>query len=73
MVLLVILPFLLDTGLADAGALSLAVASFQACHFIGLPECEVSQVVGRGSVCFQTIPYLFGAVFVLNFFVKFLC
>ena len=31
------------TGLANVSALSLAVATFQACHFIGLPECEVSK------------------------------
>lgn len=30
-----------DIGLADPVALSQAVAAFQACHFIGMPECEV--------------------------------
>jgi len=30
-----------DVGLADNAALSLAVAAYQACHFIGMPECEV--------------------------------
>ncbi|KAI4878125.1 hypothetical protein NFI96_011071, partial [Prochilodus magdalenae] len=30
-----------DVGLADPAALSQAVAAFQACHFIGMPECEV--------------------------------
>ncbi|KAJ8337092.1 hypothetical protein SKAU_G00383120 [Synaphobranchus kaupii] len=30
-----------DVGLADPGALPQAVAAFQACHFIGMPECEV--------------------------------
>ena len=29
-----------DVGLADPQALPLAVAAFQACEFIGLPECE---------------------------------
>ncbi|XP_030630674.1 ATPase WRNIP1 [Chanos chanos] len=30
-----------DVGLADPAALTQAVAAFQACHFIGMPECEV--------------------------------
>lgn len=30
-----------DVGLADPHALDLAVAAFQACHFIGMPECSV--------------------------------
>ncbi|KAL7875597.1 hypothetical protein AOLI_G00105600 [Acnodon oligacanthus] len=30
-----------DVGLADPAALPQAVAAFQACHFIGMPECEV--------------------------------
>jgi putative ATPase len=30
-----------DVGLADPDALPLAVASYQACHFIGMPECNV--------------------------------
>lgn len=30
-----------DVGLADAQALSVAVAAYQACHFIGMPECTV--------------------------------
>ena len=30
-----------DIGLADAGALPQAVAAYQACHFIGMPECNV--------------------------------
>ena len=29
-------------GLADPNALSQAVAAFQACQFIGKPECDVS-------------------------------
>jgi len=29
-------------GLADVQALTLAVSTYQACHFIGLPECAVS-------------------------------
>ncbi|XP_047445084.1 ATPase WRNIP1 [Mugil cephalus] len=30
-----------DVGLADPLALTQAVSAFQACHFIGMPECEV--------------------------------
>uniref|UniRef100_A0A3B3ZWQ7 UBZ4-type domain-containing protein n=1 Tax=Periophthalmus magnuspinnatus TaxID=409849 RepID=A0A3B3ZWQ7_9GOBI len=30
-----------DVGLADPLALPQAVSAFQACHFIGMPECEV--------------------------------
>lgn len=30
-----------DIGLADPGALRLAVAAYQGCHFIGMPECNV--------------------------------
>ena len=30
-----------DVGLADPRALELAVAVYQACHFIGMPECSV--------------------------------
>ncbi|KAG0469637.1 hypothetical protein HPP92_015676 [Vanilla planifolia] len=30
-----------DVGLADIAALNLAVACYQACHFIGMPECDV--------------------------------
>ena len=30
-----------DVGLADPRALELAVAAFQACHLIGMPECSV--------------------------------
>ena len=30
-----------DVGLADPQALPLAVAAYQACHFIGMPECNV--------------------------------
>lgn len=30
-----------DVGLADSQALSLAVAAYQACHFLGMPECNV--------------------------------
>jgi len=31
-----------DVGLADSRALPLAVAGFQACDFVGLPECELN-------------------------------
>ncbi len=36
-----------DVGLADPRALEMAVAAYQACHFIGMPECTVhlTQVV----------------------------
>ncbi len=30
-----------DVGLADPRALELAVAAYQACHYIGMPECSV--------------------------------
>ena len=30
-----------DIGLADPRALEIAVAAYQACHFIGMPECAV--------------------------------
>ena len=30
-----------DIGLADSRALEVAVAAYQACHFIGMPECSV--------------------------------
>jgi len=29
-----------DIGLADPQALQVAVAAFQACHFLGMPECD---------------------------------
>jgi putative ATPase len=31
-----------DVGLADSKALEIAVAAYQACHFIGMPECSVN-------------------------------
>lgn len=31
-----------DIGMADSQALSLAVAAYQACHFLGMPECNVN-------------------------------
>ena len=30
-----------DIGMADSRALEIAVAGYQACHFIGMPECSV--------------------------------
>uniref|UniRef100_A0A3Q0SLC2 WRN helicase interacting protein 1 n=1 Tax=Amphilophus citrinellus TaxID=61819 RepID=A0A3Q0SLC2_AMPCI len=30
-----------DVGMADPSALTQTVSAFQACHFIGMPECEV--------------------------------
>ena len=31
-----------DVGLAEPGALSMAVAAYHACHFLGMPECSVN-------------------------------
>ena len=31
-----------DVGLAEPGALPMAVAAYQACHFLGMPECSVN-------------------------------
>lgn len=31
-----------DVGMADPKALEIAVAGYQACHFIGMPECNVN-------------------------------
>lgn len=30
-----------DVGLADPNAMQIAVAAYQACHFLGMPECNV--------------------------------
>lgn len=30
-----------DVGMADSQALSLAVSAYEACHFLGMPECNV--------------------------------
>lgn len=30
-----------DVGMADSSALQVAVAAYQACHFLGMPECDV--------------------------------
>ena len=30
-----------DIGLAESSSLSMAVATYQACHFLGMPECSV--------------------------------
>jgi len=30
-----------DIGMADSAALQVAVAAYQACHFLGMPECNV--------------------------------
>ncbi len=30
-----------DVGMADSAALTLAVSCYQACHFLGMPECNV--------------------------------
>ena len=39
-----------DVGMADPAALNLAVSAYQACHFIGMPECDVNLT--------QTVVYL---------------
>ena len=31
-----------DVGIADSSALTVAVSAYQACHFIGMPECSVN-------------------------------
>lgn len=31
-----------DIGMADSGALQVAIAAYQACHFNGMPECDVN-------------------------------
>lgn len=31
-----------DVGMADSNALTVAVAAYQACHFLGVPECDVN-------------------------------
>ena len=41
-----------DIGLADSRALETAVAAYQACHFLGMPECTVHLTqaeIGRAS------------------------
>lgn len=30
-----------DVGMADSNALQVAIAAYQACHFLGAPECDV--------------------------------
>ncbi|MCH5280363.1 MAG: replication-associated recombination protein A [Lachnospiraceae bacterium] len=30
-----------DVGMADSNALQVAVAAYQACHFLGMPECDI--------------------------------
>ncbi len=30
-----------DIGMADSNALTVAVSAYQACHFLGMPECDV--------------------------------
>lgn len=30
-----------DVGMADSAALQVAVSAYQACHFLGMPECDV--------------------------------
>ncbi len=30
-----------DVGMADSNALTVAVTAYQACHFLGMPECDV--------------------------------
>lgn len=33
-----------DVGMADSDALQVAIAAYQACHFLGMPECDVHLV-----------------------------
>lgn len=39
-----------DVGMADSNALTLAVSAYQACHFLGMPECNLNLA--------QTVIYL---------------
>lgn len=39
-----------DIGIADSNALTLAVSAYQACHFLGMPECNLNLA--------QTVIYL---------------
>lgn len=43
-------------GLADPQALTLAVSTFQAVHFIGKPECEVRKLETLGASYFHLFP-----------------
>lgn len=43
-----------DIGLADPRALEQAVAAYQACHFIGMPECDV--ILGQAVVYLARAP-----------------
>ena len=36
-----------DIGLADPRALEIAVAAYQACHLIGMPECQIERALCR--------------------------
>lgn len=43
-----------DVGMADSNALSVAVAAYQACHFLGVPECDVH--LAHAAVYLATAP-----------------
>ncbi len=43
-----------DVGLADPRALEICVAAYQACHFIGMPECSVH--LTQAVVCLSLAP-----------------
>lgn len=43
-----------DIGLADPQALNQAVAAYQACHFIGMPECDV--ILAQATVYLSRAP-----------------
>lgn len=43
-----------DVGMADSNALSVAVAAYQACHFLGVPECDVH--LAHATVYLATAP-----------------
>lgn len=48
-----------DIGLADPGALEQAVAVYQACHFIGMPECNV--ILAQAVIYMAKAPKSIGA------------
>ena len=41
---LIEITFFVYIGIADPHALNQTVAAYQACHFIGMPECDVSTI-----------------------------
>ncbi|XP_059201106.1 ATPase WRNIP1 isoform X2 [Centropristis striata] len=47
-----------DVGMADPSALPQAVSAFQACHFIGMPECDPGSVCSLHGTSPQVCGYL---------------